>query len=223
MVMPLVLTLMMTLIFGSLFKTQISEYAPYVLSGLIVWDFIVSCVVGGCGSILVSEAYIKQFRHPIAIYPLKTTIVNISTFLIAFLSLLVWLILSNPQHVMLGLLSLPLSILCLVLLGFPLTIFTSFTHIKYRDFAQVIGLVMQLAWYLSPVFFKREMFSSPKLGMLIQFNPISHVLDLIREPFLYGRWPSLTNYAVVLGTALCFYIIAYIRIRREESSLIFYF
>jgi lipopolysaccharide transport system permease protein len=223
MVMPLALTLMMTIVFGNLFNTKVGDYAPYVLSGLVVWDFIVGSVLGGCNSILVSEGYVKQFRHPIAIYPLRTTLVNISTFLIAFISLFIWLIFSHPQYLLFGMLSLPLTVLCLAFLGFPIAVTTSFIHIKYRDFGQVMTLVMQLLWYMSPVFFKREMFSSPKLGLIIQFNPISHVLDLIRQPFLYGQWPSLINYAVVLGTALLFYLIAFIKIRREESSLIFYF
>src|SRR5690349_22600377 len=55
MVNPLVLMLMIAFIFGNLFNIPMSEFAPYVFSGLIVWDFITGSVLGGCNSLLVSE------------------------------------------------------------------------------------------------------------------------------------------------------------------------
>jgi lipopolysaccharide transport system permease protein len=223
MVNPLVLMLMIAIIFGNIFKVPMAEFAPYVFSGIIVWEFLVGSVIGGCSSLLMSEAYIKQFKHPLAIYPLKTTLVNITSFLIAFGGLALWILFTKPENLLIGLIVLPVTIICFAILGWPLAILTSFTNIKYRDFAQVIALVMQLTWYMSPVMFKPEMFNSTGLALLVGYNPITHILNLVRAPMVFGQFPTPVDFGFVLGTAMVFYLAAYIRIRSSEKTLIYYF
>jgi lipopolysaccharide transport system permease protein len=223
MINPLILTLMMAFIFGNLLQIDMNEYAPYIFSGLLVWEFMTGSVIGGCSSLIASESYIKQYRHPFAIYPLKTTLINISTFLIAMGGLVLWTLLTRPMNLLYALLSLPFSLVSMVLLGWPIAILASFTNIKYRDFAQISALGMQLLWYLSPVFFKPSMFSAANLSFLFEYNPITHLLNLVRAPMLYGQFPTRVDYAFVLGTAAVLAIFAVLRIRSSEKGLIYYF
>lgn len=223
MINPLVLTLMMVLVFGNIFNIPMKDFAPYVFSGLLVWDYLLGSVLGGCNSLIVSEGYVRQFKHPLAIYPLKTTIVNIVTLLIALIGLVLWILIINPANLILSALAIPLAIIMLAVLGWPISILTAFTNIKYRDFGQVIGLVMQLIWYMSPVFLQTSMFKSVNLSNLVEYNPVTHVLNLIRAPLLFGRFPTLIDVAFVLGTAIIFYIAAILRIRAAEKTLIYYF
>ena len=64
MINPLILMLMITVIFGNLFDIPMLDFAPYVFSGIIIWQFLLGAAMSGCSSLLVSEAYIKQFLHP---------------------------------------------------------------------------------------------------------------------------------------------------------------
>jgi len=219
---PLIMTLMMSFILGNLLHVKMKEYAPYIFSGLIIWEFMMGSVVGGCNSLIVSEPYIKQFKHPFAIYPLKTTIVNIATFLIAIQGLMLWTLLTKPANLLVSILTLPFSTISLLILGWPIAILTSFTNSKFRDFAQILALVMQLLWYLSPVFFKPEMFQNMKLAVLLDYNPITYILNLVRAPMLYGQFPSLLDFGVVICTAVVIYLFTVIKIRTSEKSLIFY-
>src|SRR5687768_11654197 len=98
MINPLILSLIMAFIFSNLLKVSIRDLIPYVFSGLLVWEFLMGSVVGGCNSLIVSEPYIKQFKHPFAIYPLKTTLVNITSFSIAFLGLVLWIMILQPAN-----------------------------------------------------------------------------------------------------------------------------
>jgi lipopolysaccharide transport system permease protein len=223
MINPLALTLMMVLIFGNIFNIPMKDFAPYVFSGLIVWDFVLGSVLGGCNSMLSSEGYIRQFKHPFAIYPLKTTLVNITTFLIALSGLMLWILIVNPVNLLMSLLALPLTIICYFILGWPISILTAFVNLKYRDFGQVIGLLMQMLWYMSPVFLQPSMFENVNLLNLIEYNPVTHILNLVRAPLLYGQFPTLVDFAFVLGTAVVLYAAAILRIRSSEKTLIYYF
>lgn len=223
MINPLMLMLMITIIFGNLFGIPMKDFAPYVFSGLIVWDFMLGNALGGCNSLLVSEAYIKQFRHPLVIYPLKTTLVQVSTFLIAIQALYLWLLVTAPANLLLGIVTLPLTALCLFLLGWPIAILTSSINLKYRDFSQVLALTMQLLWYMSPVFFKSDMFESNQLAALLEYNPITHILNLVRAPLLNGSFPSAVDFAYVFGLIVLLYLLAIWRMSRVEKTLIYYF
>jgi lipopolysaccharide transport system permease protein len=223
MINPLMLMLMITIIFGNLFGIPMKDFAPYVFSGLIVWEFMLGSALGGCNSLLVSEAYIKQFRHPLVIYPLKTTLVQVSTFLIAIQALYLWLLVTAPVNLLLGVVTLPITALCLFLLGWPIAILTSSINLKYRDFSQVLGLVMQLLWYMSPVFFKPDMFKSNQLSALLEYNPITHILNLVRAPLLNGSFPSAVDFGYVFGLIALLYLLAIWRMSRVEKTLIYYF
>jgi lipopolysaccharide transport system permease protein len=61
------------------------------------------------------------------------------------------------------------------------------------------------------------------LEFIFDYNPITHILNLVRAPMLYGQFPSLVDYAFVLGTAAIFYLLAGLRIRSSEKGLIYYF
>jgi lipopolysaccharide transport system permease protein len=199
------------------------DFAPYVFSGLIVWEFISTVAVGGCSSLLVSEAYIKQFRHPLVIYPLKTTLVQVATFLIAIQGLFLWMLATDRTNLLMGIVTLPITAICLVILGWPIAILTSSINIKYRDFAQVLALLVQLLWYMSPVFFKPEMFKTPELSLLLEYNPVTHILNLVRAPLLYGTLPNFEDFSFIFGVAALLYLLAIWRMSRVEKTLIYYF
>lgn len=222
-VSPLCLTAIMSVVFAVAFHIEITTYAPYVLSGILVWELITSSFLGGSGVIIANDAYIRQFNHPISIYTLKSAIVYISSFLISIVSLFLWVLFVHPTHVVIGLFSLPLTAILLFLLAWGGTTIAAYTNTKYRDYPQMIPLILQAFWYVSPVFFQREMFEGhPWLAKWFQINPITHVLELIRRPFLEGGLPSPVNY---LMTALMVLVIclAAVRINRSnEKDIIFY-
>ena len=223
MINPLILMLMITIIFGSLFDIPMGDFAPYVFSGITVWQFLQGTAVNGCNSLLVSEAYIKQFPHPMSIYPLKTTLVEVNTFVIAIQGLYLWMLFSNPANLWLGILTLPITVVCLALLGWPLAVLTSSINLKYRDFAQILVIALQLIWYMSPVFFRVDMFKTRELIALLEYNPVTHILNLVRAPLLYGTLPSLVDFAYVFGTIILLSVLAIWRMSRVERTLVYYF
>jgi len=220
---PLCLTAIMSVVFAAAFHIEITAYAPYVLSGILVWELITSSFLGGSGAIIANDAYIRQFNHPISIYTLKSAIVYIISFLISIISLFLWVLFVHPVHVLVGLYTLPLTTILLFLLAWGGTTIAAYTNTKYRDYPQMVPLILQALWYVSPVFFQRGMFEgNPWLAEWFQINPITHVLELIRKPFLEGGLPSPADY---LMTALMVLIIdlAAVRINgKNEKDIIFY-
>lgn len=220
---PLCLTMIMSVVFATAFHEDIASYAPYILSGILCWDVFSSAFVGGSYSIISNDAYIRQFNHPITIYTLKSAIVYTISFAIALLALVVWMLFVDPINILWGLFSLPLTLLIFFAFAWAGTTISAFTATKYRDYPQLVPLILQTLWYISPVFFQRKMFEAvPLLETWFRLNPITHMLQLVRAPFLDGTLPTLQNYLFSIGLTGVLAWIAYCKNKKEARDIIFY-
>lgn len=221
-IQPFMMTLLLTFVMGSFFKTEMGSYAPFIFSGLITWEFIVSSSVTGCTAFTNAEGYIKQFRHPLMIYTLRAVIPCFVNFFYAFIGLIIWVLVWKPSNFGFSWISLPLSFGMLFLFTWPLTTINAFIGTKFRDFTQLIVILLQVVYYISPIFFLPKMFLDAHLSFLLQYNPIAHLLNLIRSPLMRGEFPHSEDYLYTLIAILFLWFCSWIVIQRTEKKVIFY-
>ena len=219
---PLLLTLLLAVVFGGIFRLPIRDFALFVYSGLVVWDFIALSVVNGCGSLLTAEPYIKLRRLPVVIYPLRVVLGIATVSMVAFAGLILWVIIDRPEVLGLPLVGLPPAFALICLLGWGLAIHSAFINARFRDFQQFVGVILQAVWYVSPVFIEPRLFTAAGLEAVLFYNPITHVLNLIREPLLWGQFPSGVDWAFAAGFAALVWLFAVARVRRSERDIVFY-
>ena len=70
---PIAMTVVLCAVFSQIFHAEVRSYAPFLLSGLIFWNFFTAVVNLGCQCFFLGESYIRQHPTPLAIYPLRTT------------------------------------------------------------------------------------------------------------------------------------------------------
>lgn len=220
-IQPLGMTLLISFVFGKVFNTPIREYAPYIFSGIIIWDFIITSSIAGSLSFIQADAYIKQCKHPLAIYTLRTVLGNLIVCMLASLGLLVWVLLALPENMTTSWIVLPLIYPILLAISWPLASIFAYIATRFRDLPHALGLALQAMWFVSPIYFEEKVFRRG-LSFLVDYNPIYHLLQLIRAPLLHGELPTLTNYAYSVGTAAVLSLIAIYIGRHAEKKVIFY-
>lgn len=221
-IQPLGLALMLSVVLGRMFKLDVAEYVPYILSGVLIWSFVISTITGGALAFVQSGPYIKQCRHPLAIYTLRTVIVTLAIEALASVSLICWILVLKPENfgwTWLAILSVyPL----LVVVAWPTTTFFAYIGVRFRDVQHLLGLVLQALWFISPIYFRPEMFRNGGLNFLVDYNPVYHLLEIIRAPLLRGEWPTFENYSYCIGLAILGFILAWATGRRAEKRVIYY-
>ena len=222
MIQPFALTLLFSFVMGRFFKVPMENYAPFIFSGLIFWEYITSSIITGCHSFINAEGYIKQFSHPLLIYSLRNVIVCTINLLIAFIGLTIWVFFWQASNIQITWISLIFSFPLLVLFVWPISSIAAFLTVKFRDFSQLIIIILQALYFVSPVLFQPKLFLSSNLSVLLTYNPIYYLLNLFRMPVLEGKMPSLQNYLVVLVACLIAWSIAFVLIKRHENRVIFY-
>ena len=221
-IQPLGMTLLLAIVLSKMFKSDIFTYAPYVLSGIIVWECITACVTGGALSFVQADAYIKQCKHPLAIYTLRTVLTSLIVLALASLALFGWAAIALPQNIGWHWLAVLTIFPVLGLVLWPLATLLAYIGVRFRDIPHATGLVMQALWFVSPVYFEEKMFRQGGLDALVDCNPIYHVLQLLRAPLLAGKWPALENYGFAFLGAVVFFLVACWIGRKYDRKVIFY-
>ena len=223
--LPFGMACLLSLVLSSVFNQDVTEYLPYVFSGIVIWEFVTTIASGGCHVFRFSQYYIRQNNLPSMVYTLRYTTAALINFLLGLVALLTWVLITNFTVLSLSWLVLPFSVLALFLVMWPLATMNAFISTWLNDYAQLMTLVMQALFFVSPVFLKSEVFLQSKynLGFLINYNPVYHALELFRAPLLRGELPALENWIFTLGFAAIIWIITLFIVKRSEKNLIFYF
>lgn len=221
-IQPLGMTLLLTLVFSRLFHTNIALYAPYILSGIIMWEFVSASLTGGCLAFVQADAYIKQHKHPLAIYTLRLVLTNLIVLALASLTLWAWAGIMLPQNFGWHWLAILSFFPLIALMIWPLATLLAYGGARFRDLPHAMGLILQSLWFISPVYFEAKMFRQGGLNALVDYNPIYHLLQIIRAPILDGQWPRLENYLMCIAVAGIFTLLTILVGYKTERRVIFY-
>lgn len=190
-----VLVLGMGPLYGRLFGQELGLYFPYLAIGIVVWGLIAS-LTNDAGQVFISaEQYIKQIRLPFTTHVLRMIWRNVIIFAHNFVIVLLILLWFPPSRPGLALLAIPgLALLFLNGIWFALLLGTICA--RFRDIGPIIASVVQLAFFLSPVLWKREMLGRHQWAADV--NPLYHLLEVVRAPLL-GDAVSTRSWLAVLA------------------------
>ncbi len=194
------------LVFGTLFRTPMHEFLPYICVSLIFWGFISTSISEGCTTFIVSEGIILQVRMPLFIHVLRTLYRNVIILghnLLIYPLVLLAVGREPSWHILLavpGFLLVAMNVLWIMLiLGVLCT--------RYRDMTQVMQNLLQVVFYLTPLMWMPQTLPEGASRYLLDLNPFYHLVSVVRSPLL-GEFPTATNWAACLGLAVVGWTIA---------------
>jgi lipopolysaccharide transport system permease protein len=190
----------MGLVFGLIFKTEMSEYLPFLATSIILWGLISTTINEGCMAFISAEAIIKQLRVPHFQHVFRVVWRNVVTaghnVIILPLVFLFFLVAPNWSlaAVLPGLIVLILNLTWVVwLLGMM--------SARYRDTPPIINSVVTIAFYVTPIMWYPKLIANDSLAhLLLGLNPLYHWVQVVRLPIL-GQWPTFENWGLALLSA----------------------
>jgi ABC-2 type transport system permease protein/lipopolysaccharide transport system permease protein len=165
---------------------------PYLAAGIIVFGFLSSCVNDGCNVFIDSSRSILQIKAPFSIYVYQILWRNL---LIFFHNITIYAVVAvifkiNPGY---ALLLAPLGVLAILVNGFFLSFILGGLGARFRDVPLICTNLMQVAFFMSPVFWQP---TSAQNVLFIYLNPFYYFLESIRMP-LMGQAPPAMIWLVV--------------------------
>lgn len=192
-----VMVLSIGFIYANLLGQDPRDFIPYLTIGMILWSYLTSTIVDGGNAFIHAEGYIKQISLPIYVYIFRSFVSISATMLITMIAfVIVALIYRLPVHPA-TLLALPGLLLVMTT---SLLLITIFAHLnaRFRDIAHMAAVGMQVLFYVTPVIFPAALLRGRRgLELVIELNPMYHLLEVVRQPLLHGAPAGWHSYAAV--------------------------
>lgn len=188
------------LVFSQVFKVPTQDFLPFIAIGIILWTFISNVILEGCSGFIVAENIIKQLPIPLFVHILRMVWRNV---LILGHNIVIFplvLIAVGKPLGLIALLSIPGFILATINLTWVALILATICA-RYRDMPQMVGSLIQVTFYLTPIIWMPETISAHVSSYLLDLNPVYHLLEIMRAPLL-GTMPTTTNWLVSLAMAV---------------------
>lgn len=222
-VRPLAMTTILCLVFAKLFNVEVADYAPFLLLGMLTWQFFTESLMQGCNSFGLGSAYIRQQNVPLAIFPLRTVLGSGFHALIALgMALLITLYFRGSLDP-LSLLYLIPAIIFLFFFGWCLAILSGIMHTHFPDTHHLLEISLQILFYMTPILYQPSSIQNrAKMLMVVEWNPLTSVLALVRTPILEGTAPAGEHILVSLLFLAVVATAAVLLLRKLERTLIFW-
>jgi ABC-type polysaccharide/polyol phosphate export permease len=187
------------LVWSNLWNKDPRTYLPYLTSGMILWVFMSSTCTEGCVAFPTHEKLIKQLRISYTLLACVSVWRNITLLLHNLTIYILVCIYAGLYPTWATLLAIPAFALLSLNAVWVVTLLAAVCA-RYRDVAQLVGNILQISLFLTPIFWSPEQLTG-RTALLMKFNPLYHLIALVRQPLL-GEVPSVTHWAVVIGMAI---------------------
>ena len=216
----LIFALILGSVYGIVFNAQSPrEYFIYLGLGFTIWSTIGSSIIASPQIFEVNAHNIKNSTiHPI-FYLLEEWAFQIQTFIQSFLFIVIFLSFLSPNILINLIIYAPLHILNLFLFILWLPLLFCLAAIRYQDLYQLIPILTQLTFLLSPIFYNEK--NLGELDFVAKYNPIYQVLALLRNSILESKL-MLKESLLLLMINLFMIWVTFKLLQKRKKDLLFY-
>ncbi len=214
---PLLMMVVMSMIFSTMFKRSIENYPIYYLTGQMVWELFSGATNSAMTALVDNKTLLikaKLPKHTFIISRVYTSLVNFGfTCLAYFLMLIIFGI--KPSVTML---LFPVGMLFALIMSIGVGFILSTEYVFYADVKYLYGLLLRIVMYLSAIFYPVDMLSGI-MQQAIRYNPIYLLVYFFRESVMYGRVPEDWVWIRLSVWSAAFMIIGGIVFKKQENRV----
>lgn len=218
---PLMIMLVMTVVFSTMFRRNIENFPVYLLSGQVMFNFMTNSTNQGMRSILGSAALLKKTYVPKYIFTLAKVTSCLVDFLLSLGALALVMLFTGVRPTPYLLLA-PLVLMQLYVFCVGVGLFLAQATVFFRDI-QYIYSVITMAWmYLTPIFYPVDMLPERLQGLIKLCNPMYCYISQFRGVVLYGWMPAWHLWAYGSLAALLSLTIGIVSFLRSQDRFILF-
>ena len=217
---PLLMTLVYWFVFSTIFQNSIENFVVYVMSGIVLFNYLSDSTNLGMLSIVGNAGLITKVYMPKFILPISKVLSSAINLLISMIPLLIITAVTGvPFHR--SMLLLPLVLLLLIVFCAGIALFLSACMVFFRD-VQFLWSVLLTVWsFMSPLFYPESIIPARFLT-LYHMNPMYQYLYFTRTIILGGVSPAPVSYLYcILCSAVALTIGMYV-FRHNQDKFILY-
>jgi len=224
-IQPLVNTVIFNLIFGKIAKLSTDGTPPFLfyMSGTVVWAYFAACLNGTSNTFVQNASVFGKVYFPRITVPISVVITGLFQFIIQFtifLGFYLYFIRNGadirPNYLVL---TLPLLVMQMAILGLGCGLLLSSLTAKYRDLTFAMTFIVQIWMYMTPIVYPFSQVPE-KYRIIYMLNPMTSVVELFRAALLGTGSVNLPMITVSIVLTMLVIIFGLLRFSKTEKSFI---
>ncbi len=214
---PLLQMLVMAFVFSKILRiTNLSvPYPIFLYAGLLPWTLFSNSLSSSVNALVSNGGLLTKIYFPREIFIQSTVLAKIVDFFLASTVFVIFMVYYQ--------LPITLHILWFIPIFFIQNFFTyglalimAASNLFYRDIQYVLGLLLLVWMYLTPVIYPVETFPE-KFRWIFQLNPMAVFINAYRQVILGGSPPNFISLGVGIVFSTVLYIVGYSLFKRLEG------
>jgi ABC-type polysaccharide/polyol phosphate export permease len=181
-------------VFSQLAGASLRDFMPFITTGYATWLLLASFISSGCNVFIGATRFLRQMRLPKSTFVLASVYRELLIFAHNLPVVVIILALCGIRPTLWTLMLIP-AILATAAAGVILALVLGMVASRFRDIIPIVTSLTQLMFFLTPVLYHSVHLG--QAGHLLDFNPATHFVGIMRSAFL-GQAPSLLNWSAVL-------------------------
>jgi lipopolysaccharide transport system permease protein len=187
--MPVVNTAVFTVVFTRVASLDTPvAYPVYAYTGLLAWNFFASALRFSVTSLTGNSVLVTKVYFPREIFPFSAVAVSAVDFVLGSVVLAALMVYYGVQ-VTPTVLWVPVIFLVQVVFTTAVALLVSMANLFYRDVKYLFEVVITIWMFATSVVYPVDRVGG-KLGVVMDWNPLTPVIDSYRNTLLLGMPPS---------------------------------
>ena len=217
---PLLTMCVQYFVFSTIFKSDIPNYAVYLLIGIVTFNFFTEASGMALNSIVGNASLITKVYMPKYIYPLTRVMSSVVNLGISLIPLIIVSLVTGIQFQKSAVLSL-FFLCCVIVFSLGFGMLLSAAMVFFRDTQFLWGVLSMIWMYITPIFYPESILPE-NFKVVLHINPMYHFLKNIRICILDGISPEPAVYVQCLLLALAALLAGALVFRKTQDRFVLY-
>lgn len=218
---PLLMMLVLVTVFSNLFKFDIPNFAVYVLSGQVIFNFLAESTSMSVSSIISNAPLLKKTYVPKYIFTIAKVSSSLINLMFSMIALALVMIVTNVV-VTWNILLFPVVILETYIFCLGLGLLLAALSVFFRDIQYLWGVFISIWMYLSPIIYPVSIIPQEYRWYYETLNPMYVYITQFRKIILYGESISLESISYGSFYAILILIIGIYLFLKKQKQFILY-
>lgn len=191
---PLLMMTVQYVVFSTLFKSSIPNYALYLMIGTVCFNFFNECTGMCLTSITGNASLITKVYMPKYIYPVSRSLSSGINMLFALIPLFGVMLITHVSFTK-SLFLLPIPLIMLFAFSLGVGMILASVMVFFRDMQFLWGVFTSLWSFITPIFYPTSIWPENYLWFF-KSNPLYHILRMMRVILIDGASPEPKAYII---------------------------
>jgi len=215
---PLLMLSVLYVVFTNLFKSQIEHFPLYLLLGIILWNMFARGTHLGLNSILSRGKILTQIYMPLEILSISSTITSFLMMCFEFIVFGIFMAVfqfTPPSTIIFF----PFVLFLVFVLSLGISLPLSVLNVRYRDVQFIWTVVLQVGFFLTPIFYKLDILPE-SIQKILYFSPMVQVITMAHDTVLFNKIPDIESIQTVTAITLLILVVGYVIFKKMQARII---